>query len=91
MCIRDSINAIECTDAEERYLTANWYYDSNLHLFRIEIPSTEPGKPAKIKMCIRDSYRVVVAALVVHGKARVSSPYIVCVCSLPIRLSLIHI
>lgn len=28
-------------------------------------------------------YRVVVAALVVHGKARVSSPYIVCVCNLP--------
>ena len=46
--LADYINAIECTDAEERYLTANWYYDSNLHLFRIEIPSTEPGKPAKI-------------------------------------------
>lgn len=46
--LADYINAIECTDAEERYLTANWYYDRNLHLFRIEVPSTEPGKPAKI-------------------------------------------
>lgn len=46
--LADYINAIECTDAEERYLTANWYYDSNLHLFRIEILSTEPGKPAAL-------------------------------------------
>lgn len=46
--LADYITGIEWTDAEERYLTANWYYDSNLHLFRIEVPSTEPGKPAKI-------------------------------------------
>ena len=46
--LADYLNAIECTDAEERYLTANWYYDGNLCLYRIEIPSAEPGKPAKI-------------------------------------------
>ena len=46
--LADYINAIECTDAEERYLTADWYYDSLLYLHRIEIPSTEPGRPAKI-------------------------------------------
>ena len=46
--LADYINAIEGTDAEERYITADWYYDSPLCLLRIEIPSTEPGKPAKI-------------------------------------------
>ena len=46
--LADYINAIEGTDAEERYITADWYYDSLLCLLRIEIPSTEPGKPAKI-------------------------------------------
>lgn len=46
--LADYINTIEGTDAEERYLTANWYYDNLLYLHRIEIPSTEPGKPAKI-------------------------------------------
>ena len=44
----DDINAIEGTDAEERYLTADWYYDSLLYLHRIEIPSTDPWRPAKI-------------------------------------------
>ena len=46
--LADYINAIEGTDAEERYLTADWYYDNLLYLHRIEIPSTVPGKPAKI-------------------------------------------
>lgn len=46
--LADYINAIEGTDVEERYLTANWYYDKLLCLHRIEIPSTEPNKPAKI-------------------------------------------
>ena len=46
--LADYINAIEGTDAEERYLTANWYYDASLTLYRIEIPSTEPDRPAKI-------------------------------------------
>jgi hypothetical protein len=41
------INAIEMTDAEERYIKADWYYDSNLFLHRIEIP-TEDGRIAKI-------------------------------------------
>ena len=42
------INKIEMTDAEERYISATWYYDSLLMLHAIEIPSTEPGQPAKI-------------------------------------------
>ena len=46
--LADYINAIEGTDAEERYLTADWYFDSLLYLHRIEIPSTEPWRPAKI-------------------------------------------
>lgn len=46
--LADYINAVECTDAEERYLTTNWYFDRLLCLHRIEVPSTEPGKPAKI-------------------------------------------
>lgn len=46
--LADYINAIEWTDAEERYLSCNWYFDSLLHLHRIEVPSVEPGKPAKI-------------------------------------------
>lgn len=46
--LADYINAIEGTDAEERYLTADWYFDSLLYLHRIEIPSTDPWRPAKI-------------------------------------------
>ena len=46
--LADYINAIEWTDAEERYLAADWYFDNLLYLHRIELPSTEPGKPAKI-------------------------------------------
>jgi len=41
------INEIEWTDAEERYIKANWYYDSNLYLHRIEIP-TKDGRIAKV-------------------------------------------
>lgn len=41
------INDIEWTDVEERYINANWYYDSNLYLHRIEIP-TKDGRIAKI-------------------------------------------
>lgn len=44
----DYINNIEMTDAEERYISAIWYYDNLLCLHAIEIPSTEPGQPAKI-------------------------------------------
>jgi len=32
------IEAIEGTDAEERYIKSDWYFDSNLYLRRIEIP-----------------------------------------------------
>lgn len=46
--LADYINAIEWTDAEERYLSSDWYFDRLLYLHRIEVPSTEPGKPAKI-------------------------------------------
>jgi hypothetical protein len=41
------INAIEGTDAEERYIKADWYYDRNLYLHRIEI-STSDGCIAKV-------------------------------------------
>ncbi len=46
--LADYINEIEGTDAEERYITSAWYYDRNLVLLRIVIPSTVPGEPAKI-------------------------------------------
>ena len=46
--LADYINAIEWTDAEERYLSSDWYFYHLLYLRRIEVPSTEPGKPAKI-------------------------------------------
>lgn len=46
--LADYLNDIEGTDAEERYITSDWYFDHLLYLHRIEIPSTEPGKPAKI-------------------------------------------
>ena len=46
--LADYINAIEWTDAEERYLASDWYFDHLLCLHRIEVPSMEPGKPAKI-------------------------------------------
>lgn len=39
---------IEGTDAEERYIKSDWYFDSNLYLRRIEIPGGEVGRPAKI-------------------------------------------
>ena len=38
----------EMTDAEERYLDADYFYDWNLTLVRIEIPSKVPNIPAKI-------------------------------------------
>lgn len=42
------INDIEWTDAEERYIASKYYYDSNLFLKRIEVPSTDGRIPAKI-------------------------------------------
>ena len=42
------INDIEGTDAEERYIKADWYYDRNLYLRRIEIPSSNQYIPAKV-------------------------------------------
>lgn len=42
------ISEIEWTDVEERYITSKYYYDSNLFLKRIEVPSTEGRIPAKI-------------------------------------------
>ncbi len=46
--LADYIKDIEGTDAEERYITSDWYYDNLLYLHRIEIPSKVPGQPAKI-------------------------------------------
>ena len=42
------IYELEMTDAEERYLDADYIYDWDLALVRIEIPSTNPNIPAKI-------------------------------------------
>ena len=42
------IYELEMTDAEERYLDADYFYDWNLTLVRIEIPSKVPNIPAKI-------------------------------------------
>ena len=42
------IYEIEMTDAEERYIDADFYFDRNLALVRIEIPSTEDRAPAKV-------------------------------------------
>lgn len=46
--LADYIHEIEFTDAEERYIPSDWYYDDLLYLHRIEIPSTDPWRPAKI-------------------------------------------
>ena len=42
------IYELEMTDAEERYLNADYYYDRILTLVRIEIPSVNPHIPAKV-------------------------------------------
>lgn len=39
---------LECSDYEERYIDSDFYFDSMLHLARIEIPSTDPSRPARI-------------------------------------------
>lgn len=42
------IYEIEMTDAEERYISSDWYFDRNLYLARIEVPSINPRVPAKV-------------------------------------------
>ena len=42
------IYELEMTDVKERYLNADYFYDWNLTLVRIEIPSKVPNIPAKI-------------------------------------------
>lgn len=42
------IYEIEMTDAEERYISSDWYFDRGLCLLSIEIPSTNPRLPAKV-------------------------------------------
>ena len=42
------IYELEMTDAEERYLDVDYYYDRLLTLVRIEIPSVNPNIPAKV-------------------------------------------
>lgn len=46
--LSEYIEAIESTDAEERYIKSDWHFDSNPYLYRIEIPGSEVGRPAKI-------------------------------------------
>ena len=46
--LAEYVSKLEWTDAEERYLESNWYYDGNLVLCCIEVPSTNPAVPAKI-------------------------------------------
>lgn len=41
------LEARSWTDAEERYINAVWYYDRNLFLRRMEIPSSDEQIPAK--------------------------------------------
>lgn len=42
------IDSLSCTDDEERYITSDYYYDGNLYLAYISIPSSDPRIPAKI-------------------------------------------
>ena len=42
------IYELEGTDAEERYMDSDYYFDRNLTLVRIEVPSITPGVPAKV-------------------------------------------
>lgn len=42
------ISEIEMTDAEERYIRSDWYYDNNLFLYRIEVSSSKERIPAKV-------------------------------------------
>ena len=42
------IYEIEMTDAEERYIDSDFYFDRSLSLVRIEVPSTKDGVPAKV-------------------------------------------
>ncbi len=46
--IANYISELEWTDDEERYIASDYYYDSNLYLVYISIPSINPHIPAKI-------------------------------------------
>ena len=46
--LADYIHEIEFTDAEERYLSSDWYYDDLLYLHCIVVPSIEHDRPAKV-------------------------------------------
>lgn len=50
------IKDLSWTDAEEKYLTKNWYYDDCLMLHRIEIPGNAGHIPAKI-IAVKDPAR----------------------------------
>ena len=44
------IYLLEGTDDEERYLKADYYFDRNLYLRRIEIPAADPNAPRPAKI-----------------------------------------
>lgn len=49
------IYKIEGTDAEERYIKSDWFFDDNLLLQRIEIPG-DANRPAKISAQNPDNF-----------------------------------
>ena len=46
--IAEYINALECTDREERYIDWDFYYDRSFNLLAISIPSRGSNIPAKV-------------------------------------------
>jgi len=42
------IYEIEMTDAEERYIASDWYFDRTLYIRYIEVPSKNPAIPSKV-------------------------------------------
>lgn len=58
--MREYIYELEGTDAEERYINADYCYDSNLFLRRIEIPGKKTGIPAKVIAINFSSYTMAI-------------------------------
>ena len=51
------IAAIELTDAEERYIKSDWYFDSNLYLRRIEVPGVGRQRLSPSRLTTSTSWR----------------------------------